>query len=60
MLYQAVNTGATYANQWQELYELDILNLGSSNGDPHIPPPPPVIPSDVISYAHQKLYRRPS
>src|SRR5882724_7227537 len=56
MLYQAVNTGITYATQWQELYELDILNLGSSNGDPHIPVG---VPSDVISYAHQKLHRSP-
>ena len=57
MLYQAVNTGITYATQWQELYELDILNLGSAgrlNMDPH---PPPGVPSQVITYAHQKLFR---
>jgi hypothetical protein len=52
MLYQAVNTGVTYATQWQEVYELDILNLGSENGDPHIPAG---VPRDVISYAHTQL-----
>ena len=50
-LKAAVDTGVTYATKWQELYELDILNLGSKNGDPN---PGPV--SDVISYAHQQLY----
>jgi len=29
MLYQAVNTASTYATQWQEIYELDILNLAT-------------------------------
>jgi hypothetical protein len=52
MLYQAVNTGVTYATKWQEIYELDILNLGGANADPHIPAG---VPSDVISYAHQQL-----
>lgn len=53
MLYQAVNAGGTYATKWQELYELDILNLGASNGDPGIPIG---VPSDVIGYAHTHLY----
>ena len=53
MLYQAVNTGSTYATQWQEIYELDILNPATPNNDPHIPVG---VPSDVISYAHQLLH----
>jgi len=54
MLYQAVDTGVTYQNQWQEIYEIDILNLDGSNGDPH-PSPSPA--PDVIYYAHQALHR---
>jgi hypothetical protein len=53
MLYQAVNTGITYETKWQELYELDILNLGNTNADPHLPAG---VPRNVISYTHQHLF----
>jgi hypothetical protein len=58
MLYYAVKVGITYATQWQEIYEKDILNLDGMNMDPHIPPvPPPLgpIPRNVIRYAHENL-----
>jgi hypothetical protein len=53
MLYQAVHTGITYETKWQELYELDILNLGNMNADPHLPAG---VPRNVIGYAHQHLF----
>ena len=53
MLYQAVNTGITYGTKWQEIYQVDILNLGSTNMDPGVPVG---VPSDVIGYAHGQLY----
>lgn len=54
MLYQAVDHGVTYGTKWQELYELDILHLGDSNGDTdvHIDP----AKHDAIAYAHAQLY----
>jgi hypothetical protein len=53
MLYQAVNLGITYETKWQELYELDILNLSNTNADPHLPAG---VPRNVIGYAHQHLF----
>ena len=54
MLYQAVAKGLGYFTKWQEIYELDMLHLGGSNHDTHIPDQD--TPSDVIEYAHEQLY----
>src|SRR5262249_47475401 len=45
-LKQAVDTGVTYGTQWQELYELDLQNLGANNADPHRH-----VVNDVVGYA---------
>ncbi len=54
MLKQAIDTGKGYGTKWQEVYELDIKNLGAINDDPD-----PAINSawrDVIAYGHTQLY----
>lgn len=54
-LKQAIDLGCTYATAWQELYEDDLENLGSTNADPH-----PGSVSDLVAYAHARINNGPA
>jgi hypothetical protein len=56
-LKKSMETGLTYNTYWQEIYALDLQNMGTTNGDPHIPVTVPPTPRDIIHYGHQLLYR---